>query len=404
MGQSREPNRLTAKALDSLSAELKRATLPLPAGRVLQDGRGLRLKVNKSGQCYWVYRFQRNKQPVELGLGKWPDVTLKQARTKALEHRTTLADGKTPRKQRYTATEGVVTWGQAVDRYLTRNPESVTQAHLERWRRMLDLYGPKPLMPLASLTQDMVIETVEPLWKTKTETASRLLSRLSKIWVAAKAERLVVGDNPADKAVITAILGKPSTHAPVEHRAAMPYAKLPEFWGKLAAKESRAANALQFTILTCVRTAEVTGMKWSEVDWEAKTWTIPASRMKGRKKDKKPHVVPLSDAALTVLNGMEKSKAPFALSENAMLYLLQRPPEKGLGERAYTVHGFRSTFTDWASDKTDYAHEVIEQALAHVVKDNVRRAYRRDTALDKRRELMQEWAKYCTGKKGSKRG
>jgi integrase len=138
----------------------------------------------------------------------------------------------------------------------------------------------------------------------------------------------------------------------------------------------------------------VTGTRWSEMDLDAGIWTIPADRMKGRKKDKKPHVVPLSKQAIALLKRLDTKKAPFALSENAMLYLLQRPPEKGLGESQYTVHGFRSSFTDWASDKTDFPHEVIEQALAHVVKDTTRRAYRRGDALDKRKELMQEWADY----------
>jgi integrase len=158
---------------------------------------------------------------------------------------------------------------------------------------------------------------------------------------------------------------------------------------RLAERDSRRRKALRFTILTAARTEEVTGATWPEFDLHAKVWTIPPERMKGGRE----HVVPLSDAAVAILLTMDRREPPFAVSENTMLYLVQKPVPKGFG-LPFTVHGFRSSFRDWAAETTDHAGEVVEMALAHAIRNKAEAAYRRGTLLEKRRQLMDAWAAY----------
>jgi integrase len=210
--------------------------------------------------------------------------------------------------------------------------------------------------------------------------------RSERVWDYAKVKGLVTGDNPFRwRGHLDKLLPKPSKVSKPKHHAAMPYADVPAFMARLRTGESRSRKALEFAILTAARTGEVTGATWDE--FAGDVWTIPADRMKGGR----IHVVPLVPRAVELLASMPRDKPPFALSENAMLYLLQRKPPKGMG-LPYTVHGFRSSFSDWAHESTQHPNHVIEMALAHTIPNKAEAAYRRGSLLAKRRELMQAWA------------
>jgi len=211
--------------------------------------------------------------------------------------------------------------------------------------------------------------------------------RIERILDWARVSGYRSGENPARwRGHLDKLLPRPSKVKRAQHHAAMPYADLPAFIPDLLARRALAAKAMHFTLLTAARTGEVTGMPWGELDLDAGLWTIPAERMKGGAE----HVVPLVPAVIALLKGLPRNKPPFALSENAMLYLLQKRMEK-----PFTVHGFRSSFRDWAAEKTDFPAEVVEMALAHTIRNKVEAAYRRGALLEKRRKLMEAWAAYC---------
>jgi integrase len=242
-----------------------------------------------------------------------------------------------------------------------------------------------------------VLAVLEPIWLSKPETASRVRGRIERVLDAAKVKGLREGENPArGRGHLDLLLPKRRKTA-VKHHSALPFADLPKFMVELRKREAVAARALEFTILTAARSGEARGMTWAEVDLEKKLWTVPGSRMKASVM----HEVPLSDAALAILSAVKEENlkptdfvfpAPRggSLSDMALSQLLKRM------ERGHiTVHGFRSTFRDWAGDKTAFGREEVEMALAHTVESSVERAYRRGRALEKRRELMTAWAEYC---------
>jgi integrase len=236
------------------------------------------------------------------------------------------------------------------------------------------------------------LKALLPVWKRTPETGSRLRGRIEKVFNWAKPLGLFTGDNPADRALLESHL--PAKRKGEPHKA-MPYVDVPAFMQQLSAKPSVSARALEFCILTATRTSEVIGARWSEIDLDAAVWCIPAARMKA----KRDHRVPLSHRAVEILRGLKRDHGAAhvfingggrPLSNMAMLELL-----RGMAGNGYTVHGFRSSFSDWARDRTGYARDVIEMALAHTIKDKSEAAYRRGDALDKRRRLMAEWARYC---------
>jgi integrase len=234
---------------------------------------------------------------------------------------------------------------------------------------------------------------LEPLWTKNTETASRVRSRIESILDWAKVRGFRDGDNPARwQGHLDNLLPTKSSVAKVKHHPAMPYAELPAFMTTLRAAATPAARALEFTILTASRSGEVLGADWSEIDLAAKTWTVPAARMK----EKRAHSVPLSDAAITALGtpgtGLVFNARPgHPLNKNAFMELLRR------AGHGVTAHGFRSTFRDWAAEQTDFAFEVVEMSLAHKVGNEVSRAYFRSDLFDRRRFLMDAWAAFCSG-------
>lgn len=354
------------------------------------DGDGLYLQVTESGARSWILRYQHAKRRREMGLGPVALYGLAEARQRALQQRRLLADGIDPIEARRAAQRvSVRLWGAAVDDYIAAHRAAWKNgAQADQWQQSLDAYGPDRALPVEKLDTATVLGVLRPIWTTKTETATRVRGRIERIWSAEKVAGNVAGENPARwRGHLDALLPKPSKVARKRHHAAMPYARMPEFMARLRSRSGRAARAMEFAILTAARTGEVTGMAWDEVSGD--TWTIPGERMKAGR----PHVVPLTAQAQAVLAALPRDRPPFSLSENAMLYLLQRAPPRGMGE-PYTVHGFRSTFRDWGSETTGFPHEVMEMALAHHIRDKTEAAYRRGDLLAKRRELMEAWAAY----------
>ena len=242
------------------------------------------------------------------------------------------------------------------------------------------------------------MSVIGPIWETKNETAARLRGRVEQILDWARVHGYRVGDNPARwRGHMDKLLARRKNVRKRGHHPALPYARLPAFWRALANQDGIAAKCLAFVILTAARTTEATGSTWPEIDTTVEIWTVPGSRMKmGR-----VHRVPLSAPALAILEGVKPLAEAFIFpggvkgkpqSENAMLALLKR-----MGADDITVHGFRSTFRDWAAEETDYPGDVVEMALAHAIKSDTEAAYRRGDMLDKRRVLMDDWAKFCTG-------
>lgn len=374
------------------------------------DGDGLYLQVTKAGAKSWVFRFQLNKRRREMGLGPLATVPAKEARRRAAEVRVQVAAGIDPieERRRLAAEEAerkaqaaahAVTFKKAAEDYIEANRAGWRNAkHAQQWENTLATYV-YPVFgdtPVALVTDAQVLEVLTPIWTSKTETAKRIQGRIENILDAAKARKLRSGENPARwRGHLDKLLPKPSKVATVKHHPALPYAEIEQFMPKLRAVDGVSALALEFLILTACRSGEVLKAAWHEVDTDTGVWTIPAERMKAGK----VHRVPLSDAALAVL---EKAKAikhtdyifPSVRTGSAMsdmsLTMLLRRLRPGI-----TAHGFRSTFRDWAAEQTMYPGEMAEMALAHVVGNKVEAAYRRGDMFERRRQMMQDWATWC---------
>jgi integrase len=369
--------------------------------------RNLYVQVGDTGTKAWLLRYTLNGRAHGMGLGSLELVTLAEARDKALLCRKLLLDGVDPlearrqkRMQALLTAAATITFRDCAKRYIEAHGKGWKNGkHRQQWRNTLETYAYPVIgdLPVAAIDTALIMQVIEPIWTTKTETASRLRGRLESIldWAAARNYR--TGENPARwRGHLDKLLPARSKVAPVNHHDALPYAELPAFMQKLHGQAGVAAQCLEFTILTASRTGEVIGAQWSEIDLEARTWKVPAERMKGGKE----HTVPLSECALEVLAALPRSgdyvfengRAGHPISNMAMTMTLRR-----MGRGDITVHGFRSTFRDWAAEQTHYQNHVVEMALAHTIGDKVEAAYRRGDLLAKRRELMQDWAIYCTG-------
>ncbi|MDQ3039481.1 MAG: integrase arm-type DNA-binding domain-containing protein [Pseudomonadota bacterium] len=344
--------------------------------------------MSASGTASWVFRYRRAGKLREMGLGSAAIFGLADARQRAVQQRRILADGLDPIDARRAA-QSVTgrTWGEAVDDFIEAHaPGWKTDAQADQWRQSLKDYGPDRAGLVAALDTAEVVRLLRKVWTTKTETATRVRGRMERVWDSERVAGHVTGDNPARwRGHLDKLLAKPSKVATPQHFRAMPFADVPALYRRLCERDGLARLALRFTILTAARTGEVTGAAWSE--FEGDVWTIPGTRMKAGR----PHVVPLVPQAVAILDKLPKDKPPFPLSENGMLVLLQNKPPKGFG-LPFTVHGFRSSFRDWASETTDFPHAVVEMALAHTISNKTEAAYRRGNLLAKRRELMQAWA------------
>jgi integrase len=385
---------------------------PLAVSRLKVPGRyavgevaGLHLQVEVSGARYWVLRIMSGGKRRDMGLGGFPDVPLALAREKAREARELVDKGIDPvaarqaSKSRLSVENAAAkTFKQAATAYIDAHEAGWKNAkHEQQWRNTLEKYA-YPVMG-GTLVRDVdmaqVLKVLEPIWREKTETASRLRGRIEKVLDWAKGRGYRKGDNPAAwKGNLDAQLPNPDKVAKVEHHAALAVSEVGGFMVRLRAGEGIGARALEFTILTAVRSGETRGATWAEIDLTAKVWTVPAERMKAGKE----HRVPLSDAAVKVLKALPRGKpheivfmAPKGgqLSDMTLSAVLRRMKVPAV------PHGFRSTFRDWASERTNYPNEVCEMALAHTIGDKVEAAYRRGDLFEKRARLMADWAKFC---------
>lgn len=326
-----------------------------------------------------------------MGPGSTGVVTLQEARASALEQRKMLLAGEDPISARGVARSAGATFSEAADPYIASHRSGwKNDAQAELCAQSLRDYGPTRATPINEVDTRVVMVCLRPIWETKTVTATRVRGRIERVLDWAKVHGMRDGDNPARwRGHLDNLLPKPSKVSKTQHHAAMPYGQTPAFVQILSPRDARSRRALRFTILTTARTEEVTGADWTEFDLKQGILTVPAGRMKGGRQ----HAVPLTQAALNILDPLPRNEPPFSLSENAMLYLLQKTPPKGLG-LPFTVHGFRSSFRDWAAETTDFPHEVVEMALAHAIRNKAEAAYRRGTLLDKRRLLMGAWESY----------
>jgi integrase len=389
-----------ARALNKLTVR-QVAALKEPGRH--SDGGGLYFRITPAGGRSWVFMAVLGGKRSEIGLGAETALPLATARRIAGEMREALATGRDPRnviapKQAVDAPK-LIGFGAFADEYISSVEDGwKSPIHRQQWRSSLrDHAAALTDVPIAEVGTDQVLAVLQPIWLTKPETARRLRGRIEKILAAAKAKGLRHYEtaNPAVwRGHLDVLLAKQPRRAE-GHHAALPYKEAPAFWAELRIRPALAARCLEFTILTAARTGEALGASWGEIDMAAETWTVPASRMKAGVE----HVVPLSASALAVLEGLRpESRVPeeriFAVngaarSNMAMAMLLRR-----MGQGHITVHGFRSTFKDWAMNETNFPDELSEEALAHTVGSKVRRAYRRGIALERRRALMTAWADY----------
>lgn len=395
MRLARTINRLTAGHVAKLSA---------PGTYV--DGNGLILRIAPGGSKQWQFRYRWGDRERYMGLGGVRSLSLSKAREAARKARELLLEGRDPIEERRAAKRAAlaerlktVTFREACRLYLKAHQSGWrNEKHREQWSRTLEMYAWPFIGDLSVRDIDTaaVHKVLEPVWTTKNETASRLRQRIEKVLDWATVHGYREGENPARwRGHLQALLPAPSKVQKTQHLPALPYQKVGDFLRSLRDRDGIAARALEFTILTVARSSEATGARWEEVDFDAGTWTVPAERMKAGRE----HVVPLSERAVEILRSMEAvsngngfvfpGQRKATLSNMAMLQLLKR-----MEWQSITVHGFRSTFRDWAGDCTAYPREVAEACLAHTIQ-GVEAAYRRSDALEKRRRLLDDWAEFC---------
>jgi integrase len=370
------------------------------------DPSGLYLCVAGGGRS-WILRYMLAGKRREMGLGSFGDLPLADAREVARAQRRLIKQGIDPlqaKREQLAITKAAnavrMTFDQCVTGYIDSHGDGWRNAkHRAQWQSTLDTYASPVIgdLDVSKVDTPHVMKILEPIWKEKTETASRVRGRIESVLSWATVRKYRQGDNPARwKGHLDQLLPKPSKVAKVEHHAALPYREMGAFMAELRKHEGVGAAALEFAILTAARSGEVRGATWDEIDLKAKLWRIPGERMKAGAE----HVVPLSDAAVAVVKRMQKSRVnqwvfPGArenapLSDMSMTAVLRR-----MGRDDLTAHGFRSTFRDWAAECTAYPTEMAEMALAHTIADKTEKAYRRGNMLLKRFRMMADWAKYC---------
>tara|TARA_R110000782_G_scaffold152545_1_gene245121 strand:+ start:238 stop:1464 length:1227 start_codon:yes stop_codon:yes gene_type:complete len=371
------------------------------------DGGGLYLQVSNFDTKAWIFRFTLRGKARTMGLGPIHTVSLAEARQKAEECRKLLRDGIDPIEQRKAErarsgleTAKLMTFRDCAKGYLRSHGAAWSNVkHSSQWRNTLSTYVYPVFGELSVREIDaaLVMKVLEPIWTAKPETAGRVRGRIEAILDWAKARGYRDGENPARwRGHLDKLLPAKTKVRKVRHHAALPYMEIGAFMGALRQRDAIAARGLEFLILTAARTGEVIGAKWPEVDFKSKVWTVPADRMKAGRE----HRVPLSAPAVTVLETMANLRQsdfvfPGArdrepLSNMSFLQLLKR-----MDHGSMTAHGFRSTFRDWVSERTNYPREVAEMALAHKISDGVEAAYRRGDLFEKRRRLMNDWAQWC---------
>ncbi len=377
-----------------------------------KDTRGLYLQVSPTRTRAWLLRFELNKRERFMGLGPYPDFSLKEARQRAREARQKLADGIDPieardaerraKEKEARKQAGIPTFREAAKRW--------HQVHSPKWRNVkatkqtlatLEAYAFPRLgnLRVDEIATEDVRAALEPIWHRIPETASRTRGRIEGVLSWSIANKYREGPNPARWSDNLEHLLPAQVSNGANHHPALPYQQLPEFMVALKERDGVAARALEFTILTAARTGETIGARWDEIDLKQRVWSVPSGRIKGGRE----HRVPLADRAVQLLKelGPESgNKFVFlgsaegrGLSNMSMAAVLKR-----IGRDDVTVHGFRSTFRDWAAERTGFANHIVEMALAHVIGNKVEAAYRRGDLFEKRKRLMSDWAKYCASK------
>lgn len=390
----------------------------LEVRRLIQPGRwsvggsdGLALQVTPSGARTWVLRVRVGGRQRELGLGGFPTVGLAEARERARVERAKVLQGVDPRLERDRARRTMAEarhsqqdFATVAEQYIALHAKSwKNRKHAMQWTATLQAYAYPVIgvLPPSEITVAHVVSVLEPIWITKTETASRVRSRIELVLDFAGAKGWREGLNPARwRGNLDAALPRPSKVSKVVHHPAVAVGAVAGFMARLRQQPGIAARALELLVLTAARSAEVRGAVWSEFDLEAGLWVLPAARMKADRE----HRVPLSEPARVLLAGLAEAggqelvfpglRGP--LSDMSLLAVLRRMKVTA------TAHGFRSTFRDWAADKTHYPGEVVEMALAHAVGDKVEAAYRRGDLYEKRVLLMRDWAAFLDGRAGGR--
>jgi integrase len=388
--------------------EAKIRTLTEP--RLHPDGAGLYLQIKPGGARSWIYRFTLNGRTRDMGLGALADVSLVKAREKSGAARALVDDGVDPIE--HTRARAIIPaapkrlsspiFEEVAESYMAERLKRLrSEVHRYQWRQTLVDYAYPIIgkMPVNEIETNEVLAVLKPIWESKCETALRLRGRIERILARATVEGHRSGANPATwRGHLQEALPARSEVQPVKHFRAMEFRDLPTFMVDLCQIDTVSAVALRFLVLTVARTGEVLGARWTEIDWTEKTWTVPAIRAKANRN----HIIPLSAGALAALREVEPlrgvsddfifpgRKGGLSLSTAAMLALLQRRMKRGA-----TVHGFRSAFRDWCGDEGDVPRELAEASLAHAVGDATERAYRRKSAVERRRVVMQHWCDYC---------
>ena len=368
---------------------------------------GLYLYVLETGARSWVLRTMVGDKRRHMGLGGYPDVPLAKAREKARAAKESIEQGVDPIAQRVERASSLKaqqatqkTFEEAATAFIAAKEKAWKNSkHRAQWSSTLKTYAYPHMGSLLvkDIDQEHVMKVLEPIWETKTETATRLRGRIESILDWAKTRQYRSGENPARwKGHLENLLVAPSQIQEVENHKAVPYKDIAQFMANLRTREGLAARALEFAILCASRSGEVRGALWSEINEEEAIWIIPAKRMKAGKE----HRVPLSAAAVKLLKALPRSESSDLiflgtknkpLSDMALTAVMRRM------EVDAVPHGFRSTFRDWSGDCTPYPRDVAEFALAHKLSDKVEASYRRSDALEKRRQMMEDWASFCAG-------
>jgi integrase len=369
------------------------------------DGHGLYLRIGPTGARSWVFRYRKSGRLHDMGLGGLHTISLADARLAALDLRKRRMVGEDPlaakrqaKARDRVADAKIMTFTACAEAYMADHKKKwKNPVHAAQWPASMRNYVYPVIgkLPVQSVDTGLVMQILQPIWSDKPETATRVRGRIENVidWATALGYRK--GENPARwRGHLDKLLPAKSKIHRVEHHPAMPYREIGAFMAELRQQRSIGARALEFTILTAARTDEVLDAPWDEINFADRIWTIPAERMKAEKE----HRVPLSDAAVAILEQMREIRSSDfifpgrngPLSNMTMLALLRRMRPGDL-----TVHGFRSTFRDWAADETNFPAEVAEMALAHAVGDKVEAAYRRGTMFQKRRQLADAWGRYC---------
>lgn len=392
-----------ASGIERLTA-LKVTKLSKP-GRYA-DGKGLYLQITKALVKSWIFRYERDGKERYMGLGAIHSVGLADAREEARKARALLSRGKDPleaRNAELMASKAErasnLDFNSCAAEYIKSHQEAwKNDKHRKQWEATLRTYASPHFgrLHVRRIDTPLILKALQPIWKTKTETASRVRERIERVlsWAALRGYR--EGENPARwHGHLEELLPKPAKLKKVQHHPALPYRQVGQFIADLRAQPGIGARALELTVLTACRTSEVLGAKWTEIDFKARVWVIPGERMKNGKE----HRVPLVDAVLDILKRLQGfdpvmvfpgAKEDKTLSTMTMLAVLRRMIRGDL-----TVHGFRSTFRDWAAEMTEYPKELAELSLAHTIGNAVENAYRRSDLFERRRGLMEDWAAWC---------